>query len=152
MNSVLLAIAVYVALLMTVVAKTVLHGFHAESSTTVKVIVQEGLHTLAFFCNITPVNLDFVGVNCCAWYCAAVLKFQKVDAVSCDWSILSVLPTAVKLTREGEGVTRELATGSITSSRVMEFTSNQASEMFPAIELLYVVVSIAAVASLVKLI
>ncbi len=54
--------------------------------------------------------------------------------------------------REGEGVMRELATGSITSSRVMELMSNQASEMFQAIELLYVVVSIAAVASLVKLI
>ena len=36
-------------------------------------------------------------------------------------------------TREGEGVTRELATGSITSSRVMELTSNQASEIFHAV-------------------
>ena len=39
----------------------------------------------------------------------------------------------MKDTREGEGVVRELATGSITSSRVMELTSNHASETFQAI-------------------
>ena len=50
------------------------------------------------------------------------------------WSILSVLPTAVKLIREGEEEVRELATGSTTSSRVMELMSNQASEMFQATE------------------
>ena len=38
-------------------------------------------------------------------------------------------------TREGEGVTRELATGSITSSRVMELMSNQASETFHAVSI-----------------
>lgn len=38
----------------------------------------------------------------------------------------------MKDTREGEGVTREFATGSTTSSRVMEFMSNQASEVLPA--------------------
>jgi hypothetical protein len=38
-------------------------------------------------------------------------------------------------TREGEGVMRELATGSTTSSRVMEFTSNQASETFQATDI-----------------
>ncbi len=37
-------------------------------------------------------------------------------------------------TREGEGVTREFATGSITSSRVMELMSNQASEMFQPVK------------------
>ena len=41
----------------------------------------------------------------------------------------------MKDTREGEGVVRELATGSITSSRVMELTSNHASEMFQATEM-----------------
>jgi len=39
----------------------------------------------------------------------------------------------VKDTREGEEEVREFATGSTTSSRVMEFTSNQASEMFQAV-------------------
>jgi hypothetical protein len=36
---------------------------------------------------------------------------------------------------EGEGVVREFATGSTTSSRVIELISNQASEMFQAREL-----------------
>ena len=53
-------------------------------------------------------------------------------------------------TREGEGVTRELATGSITSSRVMELMSNQASEMFQATALLQFVVTKAALAAVVK--
>jgi len=121
-----------VALLIIEVARTVLHGLHAESFTILNVIVPLGLHTLEVFCKVTPVNFDFVGVNCCAWYCATVENERVLLIVSCDWSILSVLPTAVNDTREGEGVTRELATGSITSSRVMELMSNQASETFQA--------------------
>ena len=64
-------------------------------------------------------------------------------------SILSVLPTAVNDTREGEGVTRELATGSITSSRVMELMSNQASETFQATRLLSEILPYTAVAQVV---
>jgi len=51
---------------------------------------------------------------------------------SSDWSILSVLPTAVKLTREGEEDVREFATGSTTSSNVIVATQNQASDALPA--------------------
>ena len=65
-----------------------------------------------------------------------IVQFHKfthhVHVALLEASILSVLPTAVNDTREGEGVTREFATGSITSSRVMELMSNQASEMFQA--------------------
>lgn len=73
-------------------------------------------------------------MNACAQYLSLPANHTPCvePVVRLDWSILSTLPTAVKLTIEGEGVTSELATGSITSSRVMEFTSNQASEMFQA--------------------
>jgi len=84
------------------------------------------------------VNLLLVGKNCCAKSCTSDIVAHHAQnhfpllLVKSLWSILSVLPTAVNDTREGEGVTRELATGSITSSRVMELMSNQASEMFQA--------------------
>lgn len=61
--------------------------------------------------------------------------FTAAKVGSSEVSILSTLPTAVKLTREGDEEVRELATGSTTSSRVMELTSNQASEMFQAVEI-----------------
>ncbi len=68
-----------------------------------------------------------------------IVQFHKfthhVHVALLEASILSVLPTAVNDTREGEGVTRELATGSTTSSRVMEFISNQASEIFQATDI-----------------
>jgi hypothetical protein len=41
-----------------------------------------------------------------------------VETSSADWSILFVLPTAVKEVIEGEGEVREFATGSTTSSTV----------------------------------
>lgn len=86
----------------------------------------------------THVNLLLVAVNPCdSIYCThATFHTAELQsgAVVKLWSILSVLPTAVKLTREGVGAVREFATGSITSSRVMELMSNQASETFQATE------------------
>ena len=101
--------------------------------------------------NVNQVSFDFVGVNACDQYLSAPENHTPLLAVfvKLDWSILSVLPTAVNDTREGEGVTRELATGSITSSRVMEFISNQASEMFQATQFCHRILANAVVASLV---
>jgi len=64
-----------------------------------------------------------------------IVQFHKfthhVHVLLLEASILSVLPTAVKLTREGEEEVRESATGSTTSSRVIELMSNQASHVLP---------------------
>ena len=110
----------------------------ALSFTIFAVIVPANVHISATFLIITPVNLLFDGKNCCAilFVIVEVLQSQPTHlasfCVSWLWSILSVLPTAVNDTREGEGVTRELATGSTTSSRVMEFTSIETLAIFHA--------------------
>ena len=57
------------------------------------------------------------------------IEFHEAVPVVKLWSILPVLPTAVKLTREGEEEVREFATGSTTSSRVMELMSSATSHI-----------------------
>ncbi len=49
-------------------------GLSALSVAILNTMSQVGLHVLATLDRITQVNLLFVGVNCCAWYCAVFKK------------------------------------------------------------------------------
>ena len=73
-NSAFVVSAKYSALLYVLLAYMVVHGELALSFTIENVIVPVGLHTFVFLYKITHVNLLFVGVNCCAWYCAVFMK------------------------------------------------------------------------------
>lgn len=95
-----------------------------------------GVPVFVLFQKYTHTCFLFVGVNDCdSRYCnhqAFPTALHPFGVVVKLWSTVSFVPTAVNDTREGEGVTREFATGSTTSENVIEFTSNQASDTLPA--------------------
>jgi len=131
--SVAFAYAFQVAFGIVILANTAVHGLPALSSCMDMATSPANVPPLASFHNFNQVTFLFVGVNGCATFCKVVVqKFTFVVPTVKLWSMLSVLPTAVNPTSEDCFVTMESVTGSYTSSSVMEFTSNQASETFQA--------------------
>lgn len=115
-------------------ARLVPVGNPHESACMATVTFHTNVHAFARFAICTHVSFDFEARNGNDTILVLPLPrlIHHVPATLLEASILSVLPTAVKLTREGDAEVRELATGSTTSSRVIELMSHSAYHAHPA--------------------